>query len=160
MSRTNELRRGGAQERGGGGGGGAPFVAWHDCYAWVEGEVVNVWSGKYGDTATMAVTAVSDGLEAKGKTEDGQPLQRPVTAGTEVNVGLNYATLKETIRAEDKGRRFHVAFEGWGESKNGDRYRIFAVLELSGNGEGVEQEPVAVGYSDAPPPGDDDFLPF
>lgn len=129
MSRTDQLRRGGARERGGG-GGGAPFVKWPDRYSWVEGRVVTTWEGKYGLSATVEVTVVSDGLQAKGKTEDGEPFIRPITPGVEVNVGLNYATLEGTIKPDDEGKYFHVAFEGWGETKNGDRYRVFAVLEV------------------------------
>lgn len=156
MSRTEELRRGGARERGGA-GGGAPFVKWPDRYAFIEGEVIDHWTGKYGDAVTIAVRNVSNGLEAKGKTEDGQVFQRQITAGTEVNVGLNYAALEGTIREEDRGRQFHIAFEGWGESKNGDRFRIFAVLEVPEIA--TDKEPASV-YSDAPPPDDEDELPF
>jgi hypothetical protein len=155
MSRTEELRRGGATERGGG-GGGAPFVRWPDSYAFIEGRVINVWTGKYGDTATLHVTGASPGLQAGGKTEDGEKYARKVTPGTEVNVGLNYASLQGTISAADQGAHFHIAFEGWGETKKGDRFRMFAVLETPGDKAAVGADPPDYGA----PPHDDDDLPF
>lgn len=132
MSRTDEMRQRGATARGGGGGGGgAPFVHWTDSYAWVEGKVVGYFTTQYGDSATFEVTNVHDGLEARGKDEDGEKYRRRVKVGDEVNVGLGATALKDTILDSDKGKYFHIAFEGWQENKSQtNRYRVFTVLEI------------------------------
>jgi hypothetical protein len=133
MSRTDEIRGKGRERQGTGGGGGAPFVKWGDSYTWLEGKVVGTWEGKYGLSATIDVTNVSEhGLIATGKTEDGQPYTENVRAGAEVNIGLNSATLDGKIEKGDEGKAFHIAFEGWEQPKGGgNRYRIFAVIELT-----------------------------
>lgn len=160
MSRTDDLRRRGARERGGS-GGGAPFVKWPKAYAFVEGEVIDHWTGKYGDTAVLRVTSVSNGLEAKGKTEDGDVYQEQVTAGDEVNVGLNYAMLRDTILPNDRGKSFHVAFESWETPKDGgDPYRIFTVLEIPMDEADDTDEGVPAGSYDEAPPHSDEDMPF
>lgn len=135
MSRTDELKRGGATDRTGS-GGGVPFVKWDEDYAWVEGDVKNVWTGQYGDSATMEVTNVSPGLRFKGKDEDGREVQGAVKVGDEINVGLNSAALEGTITKDDQGKSFHVAFEGWQEPKRvgANRYRVFTVLDITPKG--------------------------
>lgn len=160
MSRTDDLRQGGARERGGS-GGGAPFVKWPDTYAWVEGDVVDVWEGKYGLSATLNVTnASAPAPDAKGRTEDGEQYVRPITPGAEINVGLNYSTLEGTITKDDVGKHFHVAFEGWGEAKSGDRYRVFAVLEVPHEGEGATPGENVDRYGEPEPETSDSSLPF
>ena len=135
MSRTEDLRRGGASERTGGSGGGPPFVKWGEDYDWVEGEVLDLWEGKYGVSAKLRVVGASEGLEAKGKDEDGTPYTAEVESGMDVNVGLNYSTLEDAIVPADKGKIFHIAFEGWQAAKDGgNRYRVFAVLEMERDG--------------------------
>lgn len=124
MSRTDELMQGGARSRTGR-GGGAPFVKWGDDPAWVEGKVLDIWEGKYGMAARVYVADCSDNLEAGGKDEMG-----PVEKETEVNIGLNYAALEDSVTEEDRGAGLHFAFTGWGKTKDGTRFREFAVLEV------------------------------
>lgn len=125
MSRTDDLRNQGARDRTGGGG---PFVKWpKDArHVWVEGTVTDLWEGEYGLAATIRVGDVN-GVEAGG----GDGPTRPVEIGDEVNVGLNYASLKDSVQESDIGGEFHFAFEGWGETRGGDKFRRFAVLEIS-----------------------------
>ena len=133
MSRTNDLKKKGASERTGtGAGGGPPFVRWPESYAWIEGTVTDFWSHrKYGDVAVFEVTGCSAGLEAKGRTEDGENYVIQVEPRTTVSVGLGYAALAGRIEEADKGGHFHVAFEGWEMPEDGDnRYRVFTVLEV------------------------------
>ena len=162
MSRTDELRSGGAKERGG--GGGLPFVKFGDEYSWVEGKITDIWTGKYGDVAVFTITAASGALQAVGKDEDGKEYRVKVEEGIEVNLGLNHAALDGRIVAEDQGKTMHVAFEGWGETKAGQRFRQFAVLELE-----LELNQPQPDDSDLPPAGgedeyldapDEDGLPF
>lgn len=140
MSRTDDLRRGGARERGG--GGGAPFVKFGDSYAWVEGHVTGFWTGKYGEVATLTVTNASAGLEAVGKDEDGEKYRVAVETGMEANVGLNNAALEGRILESDRGKHFHVAFEGWGETKDGQNFRQFAVLEIPPDESDADRGPI------------------
>ena len=131
VSRTDDFRQGGASDRtGSGGGGGAPFIKWPKGadYAWVEGEVLNIWEGKFGDSVTLKITAHSKALVAKGRGEDGEEVMSRPTVGDEVNVGLNSSALQDTLSRDDKGKVAHIAFEGWEESKGGNQYRLFTVL--------------------------------
>lgn len=132
MTRTSDIRGRGRERQGSGGGSGTPFVKWGDDYAWLEGKVTNTWEGRYGLSATIEVTKVGGAeIRAKGRTEDGELIDERVGARSEVNVGLNFATLKDKITEDDEGAEFHIAFESWEEPKGGgDRYRIFAVVEL------------------------------
>lgn len=143
--RTEQWRERGARSLSGGGGISAPFVKWGDDYAWAEGRVVSVWPGKYGDVATLELTAVSRNLVTlEGAGEDRRRVQ--VGPGDRLNVGLNYTAL-EGVGREQEGRLVHVAFVGWEESRSGDRYRRFEVLEAP---EDAEPGPDSGG----PPPGE------
>ena len=143
VSRTDDLRAGGASERGGS-VSGAPFVKWGDEYTWLEGEVTGTFKTKYGLAATFKVHRVCDnGLSTQGRDEDGNHLQGSVRAGEEVNIGMGSATLEDKITEEDVGKNFHVSFSGLEAPKGGNRYRLFAVVELTDrpqrSGEGLEQ---------------------
>lgn len=161
-SRTDALRKGGGTERRGSGGGGDGFVKWGDEYAWIEGEVVGTFETKFGLAATMAVTNTGGAsLMVHGTDDNGEEFSEPVRAGSQVNIGLASATLRDTIKANDKGKKFHVAFEGWDQAKGGNRYRCFAVIELTEReapAASDEPEPVDTrDYSDGDP---DEGLPF
>jgi hypothetical protein len=138
-NRTDELRDGGARDRTAS-GTGTPFVKWGEHYSWVEGQITKIWEGKFGLSATTRVTAVSNELFTVGKGENGEKVTCLVTPDTEVNIGLNYAALDGAIVPGDEGKHVHVAFEGWQESKTGDRYRLFAVLEMPDAGDRNEPE--------------------
>ena len=152
VSRTDDLRAGGASERAGSGGsGGAPFVKWGDDYGWVEGKITGTFKTKYGLAGTMMVGSVCDGgLETQGVDDEGNRFQGTVRVGANVNIGLGMATLEDKITQEDKGKSFHVAFEGWEHPQGGSRYRIFTVVEL-------EERPQrsAEGLETVPPSDDD-----
>jgi len=126
VNRTDELAGAGAKPLGGS-GDGAPFVKWGDDYAWVEGKVLNLWTGQYGENARVSVTDYSEQLRAK---HDKDTPAVNVTQGMEVNVGLNYAAL-EGIGPEQVGAVVHVAFEGWGETRAGNNFRMFKVYEIT-----------------------------
>lgn len=130
MSRTDELRNRGARERGG--GGGAPFVDWPDePPAWVEGRVIGLWESQYGHNATIKVADHSTGLQVKGKDEEGKKYTESAKAGMEINVGLNYKALEDSVTDDDVDRLLHFAFEHWGKSAStGNHYRDFTVLEV------------------------------
>lgn len=161
MSRTDELRRGGGTERGGS-GGGAPFVKWGDDYCWLEGQMTGSFSTKYGLAVTLKVTGVSDGgLTAQGKDEDGNQFTENVQAGGEVNIGTQSAALAGKITADDVGKNFHVAFEGWEQGKQ-NKYRVFTVIhmvERDDNHGPVTQE-VGSTTGEAGPGHPDSDLPF
>lgn len=70
-ARTERWRERGARDLSGGGGISAPFVRWGDAYAWAEGRVVSVWAGKFGEVATLELTAVSANLAAVGGARPG-----------------------------------------------------------------------------------------
>ena len=53
----------------------------------------------------------------------------PIEAGNEVNLGLNYAALKG-ISESDIGKVVHVAFTGWGETREGKPFRRFEVFRI------------------------------
>ena len=131
MSREDGFRQGGGSDgNGGGGGGGAPFIKWPKGadYAWVEGEVLNIWEGKFGDSVTLKITANSKALVAKGRNEDGEEVMSRPTVGDEVNVGLNSSALQDTLSKDDKGKVVHISFDGVEEAKGGNQYRLFTVL--------------------------------
>tara|TARA_R110000824_G_scaffold391573_1_gene589447 strand:+ start:172 stop:642 length:471 start_codon:yes stop_codon:yes gene_type:complete len=118
MSRAEELRAAGATAIGGAraeGTASTPFVAWPPSdVAWVEGTVEELWEGKYGINATIAVTN-SDGLG------DDHPV------GSKANVGLASATLKDRVTEDHIGEEVHFTFLGWVEPANGNRYRNFEI---------------------------------
>lgn len=160
-NRTDDIRQRGGKERGGM-VGGTPFLKWGDDYAWIEGRIEGTFETKYGLAATFKVSAVhEDGLMAQGKDDDGEEYTAPVTPGTLVNVGLASAALQGKIEKTDVGKAFHIAFEGWEHPSGGNRYRVFAVIELT------ERDPPA-SVPDNPDPQDttdypeekDDGLPF
>ncbi len=108
----------------------APFVVWPkgDELTFVEGELMSIWTGKYGPVARLEVRRASDG--AAGAVGSGDVQSRvAIEPGTELNVGLNYARL-EGIQEDQVGQIVHIAFTGWGETKNGDRFRRFDVYIL------------------------------
>jgi len=109
-----------------------PFVDWGDSYNWLEGTIINFFDTKYGQCATLEVTATYDGAElvAKSRDHNGQEVRGFVVAGAKINVGLYSAALKGKIPAEKINHNYHIAFEGWGESKAGNKYRIFTAFDL------------------------------
>ena len=166
MSRTEELRRGGAKDHSSGSGGGAPFVKWGDQYSYVEGSVLKVWEGKFGFSATIRV-ADCGGREGPpsyaGKNEDGQKISGSVENGMELNVGLNYAAMEDAIEEIKKGGGyFHFAFEGWQDTKDGsNKYRVFTVLEDLPKEDRAQPGRNVEGYDpDHNEPDDDSGLPF
>ena len=159
MSRTEDLARSGATSIGGG-GGGASFVKWDDEYAWVEGRVREIWESQYGKVALLEVTAASDTLRVTDKDDEGNKTSVGVVAGDDLNVSLNYAGLKG-INAGHITATIHIAFEGWGETKAGQRFRAFRVLEINAADEAdtpitPSYEKVAFGGSQP----ESDNLPF
>ena len=162
MRRTDELKASGtATDRTGGGGGGAPFIKWpKDAkYAWVEGRLRKIWTGKFGDSATLEVTAISNGLMAKGRDDDGEEVVSSPHASDTVNVGLNSSALQDTLSQEDVGTNVHIAFEGWEESKSGNRYRLFTVL-LMDEREELETVPSSDPTEPWPDEGPGEDIPF
>ena len=159
MSRTDELKASGAVARtkevsGDASMEPAAYIKWGDEYAYVEGQVKELWDSPkgYGESVAMALTACSDNLMGKLGTEI-----VAITGSERVNVGLGSATLKGTITAADvqQAKHFHVAFMRWQEPANGNRYRVFAVLEVAPP-EAEEQGIVAVKVPEV----EDDALPF
>jgi len=128
-SRTEQLRRSG-RAKSLPNGASAPFVQWpqDDEFVFIEGKVVGVWEGMYGMVARLSVSTVS--ANARGVTGSGDSQSRaPIEIGREVNVGLNYAAL-HGVSEEQVGRNVHLAFLGWGQTKDGNRFRQFEVLEF------------------------------
>ena len=161
MSRTDELKASGAVARTkevseGGSMEPAPYVKWADEYAYVEGQVMELWDSPkgYGESVAMALTSCSDNLMGKLATEI-----VAIKAGGRANVGLGSATLQGTITAADvaQGKHFHIAFLRWQEPVNGNRYRVFAVLEVAAP-DAEEQGIVALKLPIEPEA--DDALPF
>lgn len=152
-NRTDELRNRGARDRT---GEQYPFISWPGSkndpmgeysYAFLEGRVERLWTGTYGLVATLTVTGVSAGLRGViGSGDDRQ--ETDIAVGETVNVGLKLAALAGTISEKDVGTEFHIAFSGWGESKGGDRFRQFAVLEVPSE-DGRGQTDRVVTYAEA-----------
>ena len=161
MSRTDELKAAGAVARTkevstDASMEPAPYVRWGDEYAYVEGQVLEIWDSPkgYGESVSMALSGCSDHLMGKLGTE-----MVAISAGQKANVGLGSATLQGTITAADveQGKHFHVAFMRWQEPANGNRYRVFAVIEVAAP-DAEEQGIVALKVPAAEI--DDDELPF
>ena len=133
--RTDELLESGAKELDG--QQKAPFVRWPEVYAYVEGRVLQIWEGTYGLVCRLRLERASENVEVVSGKDSDQTDQR-LQPGMEVNLGLSYAGLK-TIDDERVGKRLHVAFEHWGETRDGNRFRSFRVLELPGDND-VESE--------------------
>jgi hypothetical protein len=162
MSRTDDLRSSGAVARtkevsGDDSMEPAAYIKWGDEYAWVEGQVKELWDSPkgYGESVSVILTSCSDDLEGKLGTEI-----VAINAGERVNVGLGSATLQGTITEADvqQGKYFHVAFMRWQEPANGNRYRVFTVLEVAppeAEEQGIVALKVPVVESE-----DDDGLPF
>lgn len=140
MSRTEELRRlsQSGRVKSLNNGDTAPFIVWpkDDEFTSVEGELMSVWTGKYGPVARIEVHKASDNTVAVIGSGDAQS-RVSIEPGTEVNVGLNYAAL-EGIEEDQVGQIVHVAFTGWGETKKGDRFRQFDVFAFSDDADGPE----------------------
>ena len=131
MSRTDDIRQRGGKERGGM-VGGTPFVKWGDDYSWIEGRIEGTFNTKYGLAGTFKVSGIHEGgLTAQGKNDEGEDYTQSVRSGDLVNVGLASAALQGKIEEGDVGKAFHIAFEGWEHPKGGNRYRVFAVIELT-----------------------------
>lgn len=159
MSRTDDLRKGGARERGGSGGAG--FVKWGDDYTWLEGQVVGSFKTEYGLAVTVRVTKLHErGVHVKGKDEDGREFEDRANVGDEVNIGTQSASLNGKITADDVGKHIHVAFEGWGESKGGRKFRAFTVIEMPERGEPADRETVGQTTGHAGPGHPDADIPF
>ena len=108
-------------------GDSAPFVAWpkEDC-AYVEGRFEKLWEGTWGPVARILVHKASE--NAEGVIGSGDERYRTVIeAGNEVNLGLSYAALNG-ISESQIGKVVHVAFTGWGETREGNRFRQFDVF--------------------------------
>ncbi len=142
MSRTEDLKGGGARQVGGV-GGSAPFVKWTDDYAWLEGKITGFWEGEYGRVARVVVSNTSGNLE--GQMGAGEARQT-INAGDEVNLGLGSAAL-DCITDDFHGSTVHVAFIEWGTTKAGQQFRSFDVLEIE------------AGAQHAPPSERDDSRP-
>ena len=114
-------------------GGSAPFVHWpaDGQHMFIEGEVVELWEGKYGQVARLLISQAS--ANAWGVSGGGDSQSRaPIETGQQVNVGLNYAAL-EGVGEKQVGGSVHIAFTGWGETKDGNPFRQFEVLEFVHN---------------------------
>ena len=142
----------------------APFVKWpEEDYAYVEGRLEQVWEGTYGPVARISVHRASD--NAEGVIGSGDERYRTVIKpGNEVNLGLQYAGLKGLAESQI-GKVVHVAFTGWGETREGNRFRRFEVFRIDEPGGDVapaDQEDLIRGdsESDSPVPKPDDDLPF
>ncbi len=110
-------------------GDSAPFVAWpEEEYTYVEGLLENLWEGHFGPVARILVHEASENAEGVIGSGDEQN-RTAIEAGTEVNLGLNYAALKG-ISESDIGKVVHVAFTGWGETREGNRFRRFEVFRI------------------------------
>ena len=124
--RTDELRRDGAKPLGG--EPGVPFVHWPNEYAYVEGTVLEFWTGAFGRVCQLRIQDHSAGLTStSGKGED--QIEVPLNTGMEINLGLSYAGLR-VIEDRLAGKTIHIAFQGWGETRDGNRFRRFSVLVL------------------------------
>ena len=162
MSRTDELKASGAVARtkevsGDASMEPAAYVKWGDEYAYVEGQVKELWDSPkgYGESVSLILTSCSNNLVGKLGTDI-----VTIEAGERVNVGLGSATLQGTITEADvqQGKYFHVAFMRWQEPANGNRYRVFTVLEVAppeAEEQGIVALKVPVVESE-----DDDGLPF
>ena len=70
-------------------------------------------------------------LQATGTNERGERYEVQVLPGNAVNLGLYAAALKGKITDQDVGKKFHIAFEQWAESKGGNKFRSFAVIPMA-----------------------------
>ena len=145
-------------------GDSAPFVRWpEEGYTYVEGRLQKLWEGTWGPVARILVDEASENAEG-GMGSGDEEIRTVIEAGNEVNLGLNYAPL-EGISELDIGKVVHVAFTGWGEAREGNRFRRFEVFRIDKPGGDVapaDQEDLIRGdsESDSPVSKPDDDLPF
>ena len=145
MTRTEELRNAGQESRGPAQGEtqyeNLPWVKWGDSYNYIEGVCTKFFETKYGLCCEFQVEDVySDSpLQATGTNESNERFEVQVLPGKAVNLGLYAAALKGKITDQDVGQKFHVAFERWGESKGGNRFRSFAVIPMGEAKSNVEK---------------------
>ena len=110
----------------------APFIRWpekgDDGEAYVEGTLMELWTGEHGDVARVLVDKAAPGMEAgTGKDEDLKVY--PVEVGMVVNIGLKLASLKGTVSDDRVGDVVCISFEGWGTTKRTkEPFRKFDVL--------------------------------
>ncbi len=104
-----------------------PFVRWPDVYAYLEGLVLEIWEGTFGPVCRLLLSKCENLVGISGKGAD--KVEHELQPGMEVNLGLTNAGLK-TIDKELIGKMLHVAFEHWGETRDGNPFRSFRVLEL------------------------------
>ncbi len=123
--RTDELLRDGAKQLGS--QATVPFVRWQDTYAYLEGLVLEIWEGTFGPVCRFRLSECENLVGISGKGAD--RVEHELQPGMEVNLGLTNAGLK-TIDEERIGKVLHVAFEHWGETRDGNPFRSFRVLEL------------------------------
>ncbi|UCC73026.1 MAG: hypothetical protein JSV86_00220 [Gemmatimonadota bacterium] len=142
-SYAQELRDSGAESSSR--NGQAPFIRWpekgDDREAYVEGTVMEVWKGDFGEVARVLVDKAAPGMVAvTGKDKDLK--EYPVEVGMIVNVGLSCANLKNTISPDRRGEVVCVCHEGWGTTKRTKQdFRKFDVLWPKGlNPEDLEAE--------------------
>ena len=106
-----------------------PFIRWGDKYNWVEGVIEGFFETKYGQCATLLVANVySDGDALMA--QYGQDPAQPVAVGQKVNIGLYNAALQGKITEDKVGHSYHIAFEQWHETKNGNKMRQFVQFDL------------------------------
>lgn len=146
ISRTAELRGGGAERRAGGDRERYPFVKWGDEYCFVEGVAVGFWTYEYKkkeqEVVTLRLTNFSDDVAFEAKDEKKRKSLVDLKKGDTVNVGLSSKMLEGSVAwPGDRNKEFHIAFEGWQEPKDGagNAYRLFEVLVI-GEAESEEDE--------------------
>ena len=106
-----------------------PFVRWpEENYAYVEGRLEELWEGIYGPVARISVHKASEDAEGVIGSGDEQ-YSTVIEAGDLVNLNTNYAAFPD-ISESQIGKVVHVAFTGWGETRDGNRYRQFEVIAL------------------------------
>lgn len=126
--RTDELLRNGAEELSA--QATVPFVGWprDNEHAYLEGEALEIWEGQNGPVCRLRVSRYENlvGISGKGVGKVEHRLQ----PGMEVQLGLSNPGLKKAIDEERVGKTLYVAFERWGETRDGRRFRRFRVLVL------------------------------
>lgn len=161
-NRTDELRNSGKTERRNvdGDRSDTPWIKWGDRYNWVDAKCMGFFETKYGLCVTLHVTDCYDGrgLKANGTNSEGEDYTVIVEPEMTVNLGLYSAVLQGKITTDDEGKYFHIAFEQWGESRGGNKFRMFTVIPLDPPKGAVEK--VAEVLDAEVVKDDDDGLPF
>ena len=133
-NRTDELRNAGMRESRSPGGehGNTPWIKWGENYNWMDVKCQQFFESKYGLCGQLLVTACYDkeGLQANGTDDEGEEYTVIVEPEMTVNLGLYSATLEGKITTDDVDKSFHIAFEGWGEAKSGNKFRMITVIPL------------------------------